>query len=66
MATGETPFALVYRTEAVVPAEIIYDSQRIENYSEQYNRERRREELDSLDLRREVTHIRMEKYKNKV
>lgn len=31
-ATGETPFSLVYGTEAVIAVEIIFDSLRIETY----------------------------------
>lgn len=65
-ATGETPFALVYGTEAVILAEIIYDSPRIDAYNEQDNMDVRKEELDGLDLKREVAHIRMEKYKSQV
>ena len=33
-ATRETPFSLVFRTEAIIPTEIGLPSYRVENYSE--------------------------------
>ena len=33
-ATGQTPFALVYRAEAVLPTELIYGSPRVLSYDE--------------------------------
>ena len=36
-ATGETPFSLVFGTEAVIPAEVGLPSYRVENYTEQEN-----------------------------
>lgn len=53
-ATSETPFSLVYRNEAVIPAKIIFDFLRIETYKEESNAIAQKEELDAVELRREV------------
>lgn len=65
-ATGETPFSMVYRGEAVIPAEIISDSPRVEAYNEQANIEASKDELDLTEIRREVAQIRAEKYKSRM
>lgn len=65
-ATGETHFSLVYGSDAVIPAEIIFDSLRTETYDEEKNTLARREVLDLVELNREVAHIRVKKYKCQV
>ncbi|XP_073153586.1 uncharacterized protein [Henckelia pumila] len=65
IGTGETPFSLVYRNEAVLPAEIGEESARVIFYDEK-NGEKRLEDLYFVEERREVAAIRMEEYKNMI
>ena len=44
--TGESPFNLAYRTEAMIPLEIGLPSIRVEQYREPSNSECRRADLD--------------------
>lgn len=53
-STRETSFSLVYGGEAVILVEIISDSPRVEGYNEQTNEETRRNELDLVDINKEV------------
>jgi hypothetical protein len=48
-ATGQTPFFLVYGSEAILPANIIWKSPRIEMYNESETDEARQLELDSIE-----------------
>ena len=56
-ATGETPFSLVFRTEAVIPTEVGLPSYRVENYAEQENNVALLENLDFLEERWNQTTI---------
>ena len=47
--TGETPFRLAYEADAVIPVEIGLTSYRVENYSEDKNKEAMRLQLDMVD-----------------
>ncbi|XP_071697016.1 uncharacterized protein [Rutidosis leptorrhynchoides] len=51
-STGETPFSLVYGTEAVIPAEICVPTQRIMAFDIEANSEALRENLNLLEERR--------------
>ena len=51
-ATGETPFSLVFRTEAIIPTEVGLPSYKIENHAEQENNVALLENLDFLEERR--------------
>ena len=51
-ATRETPFSLVFGTEAVIPAEVGLLSYRVENYFEQENDVVLLENLDFLEEKR--------------
>ncbi|XP_071727105.1 uncharacterized protein [Rutidosis leptorrhynchoides] len=57
-STGETPFSLVYDSEAVIPAEITVPTERILSYSEGENDERLRTNLNYAEERREMAVIR--------
>ena len=57
-ATRETPFSLVFGTEAVIPAEVGLSSYRIENYAEQENDMALLENLDFLEEKRDQALIR--------
>ncbi|XP_027096297.2 uncharacterized protein [Coffea arabica] len=65
-ATQETPFALVYGVEAVIPAEIGMPSARVQHFVAQGNNEEMRLDLDLLEHKREEAAIRMAKYKSQV
>ena len=47
--TGETPFQLAYGADAVIPAEVGLTSYRVENYTEEKNKEAMRLQLDLLN-----------------
>ena len=65
-ATQETPFSLVYGSEAVLPAEIAVTSFRIEHYSPETNDDARLMDLDLLDTKREEAHAKINAYKAQV
>jgi hypothetical protein len=48
-ATGQTPFFLVYGSEAILPADIMWKSPRVEMYNEGETDEARQLELDSIE-----------------
>ena len=60
--TGETPFRLTYRTEAVILVEIGVTSTRRAAFSEEENDDKLRLNLDCLDEVRDKASSRMEKY----
>ena len=62
VSTGETPFNLVYGTEALIPVEIGIGSARVEKFDEQVNQEVLRENLDLIDEQREKACMRLEAY----
>ncbi|XP_073314757.1 uncharacterized protein [Primulina huaijiensis] len=59
--TQETPFNLVYGSEAVIPVEPRQSSARVESYPDD-NYQSRAMELDLLEEKREQTLMRMEAY----
>ncbi|XP_073033747.1 uncharacterized protein [Primulina eburnea] len=63
--TQETPFSLIYGSEAVLPVEIGKVSSRVESYPSQ-NDQSRAMELDLVEEKRDQETIRMEAYRNKV
>ncbi|GJV13641.1 reverse transcriptase domain-containing protein [Tanacetum coccineum] len=62
----ETPFSLVYGSEAVVPIEISVETKRIQYFDVKQNEKRRREDLDILKERMEIASIRKAYYKQKL
>jgi hypothetical protein len=48
-AIGQTPFFLVYSSEAILPADIMWKSPRVEMYNEGEADEARQLELDSVE-----------------
>ena len=64
--TGETPFKLTYRTEAVIPVEVGVTSTRQAAFSEEENDDKLRLNLDCLDEVREEASCRMTKYQRKM
>ncbi|XP_071727539.1 uncharacterized protein [Rutidosis leptorrhynchoides] len=65
-STNETPFCLVYGTEVVIPAEVLIPTNRITTFDEQQNDESLRENLDALEERRTIAHIRQAEKKQKI
>ncbi|KAL0345684.1 UNVERIFIED_CONTAM: hypothetical protein Sradi_4399700 [Sesamum radiatum] len=61
-STGETPFSLVYGTEAIIPAELGIPSHRV--MSEECNENLLRENLDLIKELREKAFLRIQRYKN--
>ena len=64
--TRETPFRLIYGTEAVIPVEIGVTSTRWAAFSKEGNDEELRINLDCLDEVRENASSRMAKYRQKM
>lgn len=64
-STGETPFRLTYGAEAVIPVEIGEPSLRTDRFNEEENDKALREELDLLEERRAVAHVREEAAKQR-
>ncbi|XP_070010223.1 uncharacterized protein [Nicotiana sylvestris] len=69
---GETPYSLVYGTDAVIPVEVREPSLRYSNESGSSNDESRLQDLDEVEERRDMAHVRMvaqnkqvERYYNK-
>ncbi|GKC11286.1 hypothetical protein Tco_1008068, partial [Tanacetum coccineum] len=62
-STGDTPFSLVYGTEAVIPAEIGMPTIHTAEVNIATNDDERRIDLDILEERREQAAIREEKAK---
>ncbi|XP_060960838.1 uncharacterized protein LOC133031370 [Cannabis sativa] len=65
-STGETPFALTYGTEAVIPAEIEIPTIIFEHSTDDLNQQTMNTELDLLDKKREQALIRIAAYQQKV
>ncbi|KAL0439228.1 UNVERIFIED_CONTAM: hypothetical protein Slati_2405800 [Sesamum latifolium] len=63
-STGESPFSLVYGTEAIIPAELGIPSHRVMNFSEECNENLLRENLDFIEEFREKAFLRIQRYKN--
>ncbi|GJT08279.1 reverse transcriptase domain-containing protein [Tanacetum coccineum] len=66
VSTGDTPFSLVYGTEAVIPAEIGMPTIRTAEVNIATNDDERRIDLDILEERREQAAIREEKAKSQM
>ena len=62
--TGETPFRLVYESEAVIPAEVGLTSYRVDHHDEQRNDEAMRLQLDLLDEVRTTAKQRLGRYQD--
>ena len=58
-ATGETPFAMAFGVEAVIPVEVGLPSFRVDNYDEEDNAGRMLPELDLVEEKREQALIRI-------
>ncbi|KAL0406285.1 UNVERIFIED_CONTAM: hypothetical protein Slati_3942400 [Sesamum latifolium] len=59
--TGESPFSLVYGTEAIIPAELGIPSHQIMHFSEGHNNELLKENLDLLEELRKKAFLRVQR-----
>ena len=66
LPTGETPFALAFGTEAVIPIELKLPSARVTAFDEPQNAQSLRANLDLLEERWEIAQVRMAAYRQKV
>ena len=62
--TRETPFRLAYGDDAVIPAEVRLTIYRVENYTEDKNKEAMRLQLDLVDEARATAEQRLARYQN--
>ncbi|XP_074318230.1 uncharacterized protein LOC141655026 [Silene latifolia] len=66
MATGQTPFSLVYGAEAVIPSEVLVPTHRYGCQTAEQNKVEMAGSLDTVDELRESAYIRMASYKQTV
>ncbi|CAL1399575.1 unnamed protein product [Linum trigynum] len=66
VAMGETPFALTYGSEAVIPVEVRFPTYRVAGYEESTNGEERVHDLDMLEERRDVASVLLKAMKQQV
>jgi len=64
--TRETPFSLVYASDAIIPVEIQESSPRFQNFVAEESNEERKVNLDLLDEVREEARIKVEALKRRV
>ena len=57
-----SPYFLLFISEAVLPADVAFLAQRIENYDEENNDQARQDDVDRLEEERLVTCVRTAKY----
>ncbi|XP_071714732.1 uncharacterized protein [Rutidosis leptorrhynchoides] len=65
-SAGETPFSLVYGTEAIIPAEILVPTKRVQSFDESSNGKGLHTNLDMLKEHREIAAIREVMNKKKI
>ncbi|XP_075111991.1 uncharacterized protein LOC142182034 [Nicotiana tabacum] len=65
-STGETPYSLVCRTDAVIPVKVGEPSLRYSHISGENNDESRLQNLDEVEERRDMAHVRMVAQKQQV
>jgi len=65
-STSETPFSLVYGSDAMIPVEIHESSPRYQNFVAEKSNEERQVNLDVLDEAREEARIKAEAVKRRV
>ena len=65
-ATGHSPFALAYGTEAMIPVEAQIPTHRRENYDPKTNEELLNASLDLVDERRDEAQLRVADYQQRI
>ncbi|KAL0345587.1 UNVERIFIED_CONTAM: hypothetical protein Sradi_4390000 [Sesamum radiatum] len=61
---GESPFTLVYGTEAIIPVELGVPSHQVVHFSKDHNNELLKENLVLMEELREKAFIRVQRYKS--
>ena len=61
-STGEMPFSMTYRIEAMIPTEIGLSSMKVSNFAPENNDANMAEQLDLLEERREMALIKLADY----
>ncbi|XP_064979732.1 uncharacterized protein LOC135622030 [Musa acuminata AAA Group] len=61
--SGESPFSLAYRTEAVLPSKMVFPTLRTSHYERRHLEEGLQTNLDLLEERRALAHLRTLAYK---
>ena len=65
-STGETPFALAYGVEAVIPLEVGMSTTRTIDFAMETNKENLRKDLDLLEERRDLAVVRLASYQQQM
>jgi hypothetical protein len=59
---GQSPYFLVYGSEAILPADVIWNSQAVEHYDEGVSEDSRRVDIDSLEEARYAALVQSARY----
>ena len=65
-STGETPYALAYGVEAVIPLEVGILTTRTTDFAVQTNEDNLRKDLDLLEERRDMATVRLASYQQRI
>jgi hypothetical protein len=65
-STGETPFALAYGVEAVIPLEVGIPTTRTTDFAVETNEDNLRKDLDLLEERRDLAIVRLASYQQRI
>jgi hypothetical protein len=60
--TGQSPYFLVYGSEAILPADVMWDSPAVEQYNEGKAEDNRRVDIDGLEEARCATLVQSARY----
>jgi hypothetical protein len=60
--TGQSPYLLVYGSEAILPADVMWDSPAVEHYDEGISEDNRRVDIDGLEEARCATLVQSARY----
>lgn len=66
MSTSQIPFSLVYRTEAVLPTEVMMSTARYRLLTPDTNRHELVHDMDTIDELQEMVKIRMVSYQQRI
>jgi hypothetical protein len=61
-ANGQSPYFLVYGSEAIIHADVMWDSPAVEHYDEGISKDSRRVDIDGLEEARCATLIQSARY----
>jgi hypothetical protein len=60
--TGQSPYFLVYGSEAILPADVMWDSPAVEHYDEGISEDSRRVDIDGLEEARCAALVQLARY----